>query len=266
MCLAGTNKSVQCTVRTDIVDLIPAVIAFKLSFQDEEHRAHSGRLIHETGDATTVSIDGPHPLTSSMPGIWPHGRLVLDKPAYRHERPEYKDVPCTISAVNVAALIDAGLPPAVAEGFRDGWERAAQCKPALHKHNLIFEYLKNQQEAPHSAAFQISKVDLREFLACPSGDTKRMGRELKNYMLSPNGGMLLRRRTSYPEGGTGTTRWVRALQGTPAEVAHVLWIDHSQKQYHPGQRYAAANVKDYYLPGVVNFAVDMVKNCPDCNV
>ena len=96
VCLAGTNKSVQCTVRTDIVDLIPAVLAFKLSFKDEEHRVHTAHLVHDTGEATTVFIDGPHPSTSSLARIWPHSRLVLDKPPYRHDRPEYKDVPQTI--------------------------------------------------------------------------------------------------------------------------------------------------------------------------
>ena len=109
--------------------------------------------------------------------------------------------------------------------------------------------------------------DLREFLACPSGDTKRMGHELMHYSLSPSGNMMLWHHKSYPQAGTCTTRWVRALTGTPDDVANVLWTDHhSKKQYHPRQRYAAANMKDYYLPGVVNFAIDMVKNCPDCNV
>ena len=265
--LVGSRKSIDCIVRLDIVDLMPAVQAFKLSLHGNPCARLKAHLVNSDGCHSAIVLESAHPPTALFEPMWRSSRLVIEDPGHRRDRADYKDVPHALQSVNVDALIKRGIPATVAEGFRASWDEAAQCKPALHRHNLIFEYLYQCKNAPHTPAAQTAKIDLREFLACPSGDTKRMGKELKMYTLSPSDDrVLLRRLTDYPSGGGSSTRWVTALQGAPEDVAETLWVDHSQKQFHPGQRYAAANVKDYYLPGVVKFAVDIVKNCPDCAV
>lgn len=264
--VVGSRKMVECTVRHDVVDLLPAVTDLKLSFSHEEHREHGAYLITDQGRCQRLFISSMTPPTAMFEPDWRNARLVFDAPPYRRSKPSFKDVPANLKTVDINALVRMGVPLQVAEGFKDSWMKGSLCKLALHKHNLIYAYLAASKHEPHGSLAQASKIDLREFLACPSGDTKRMGKELKKYTLSPSGQGLLRHLKKYPSSGVDMSRWVVALTGTPEEVGHKLWVDHSEKQLHPGQRYAAANVKDFYLPGVVNFALDMVKSCPDCHV
>ena len=261
---AGSPEVVLCKVHEDVVDLWDAVQAWGIVFHHDA-AGHPAQLVHEDGTTVQVTIDEPTLARACLEPHWHSARLVFDITA-KHGTPKMKEVPPAVRYVNVQSLIDQGVPVGVAEGFRDSWQKSSHAKPALHKHNLILKFLEAERTDPHGAQAQTARIALREFLACPGGDTKWVGKEFKHYTISSSHDFLLRKHTKYPAGGRLCTRWVRALTGRPEDIAVILWEDHSKKQFHPGQKYAAANVKDYYLPGVVNFAVDMVRNCPDCIV
>ena len=260
----GSPEVLVCKVHEDVVDLRPALETFQLRLS-EEVPCRTAHLIHEDGSRRKLLVDSPTPPTALVEPQWCHARLVFDMPA-RVPGTKFKKVPVALRSINVQTMIKRGVPLGVAEGFRDSWEQSSHAKPALHKHNLILHYLECERQDPHGPDTQVARIDLHEFLACPGGDTKRVGKELKNYTLSPSHTFLLRKHQKYPSCGRLCTRWVRALTGRPEDIGVLLWEDHSKRQFHPGQKYAAANVKDYYLPGIVNFAVDIVKNCPDCIV